>query len=231
MTAWPSSLSADYSWAMAVIAVTGGIAAGKTLVCSTLASLGALVIDADHLAREAVAPGSRALAQLGERFGREIINDDGSLNRAALGTQVFGDPEKLAELNAIVHPEVRRLYDQTLDRLQSDHPGSLIVYDIPLLAEARSSEEFDVVVVVHAPAATRVSRLQELRGLSAAEATARVGSQASDEQRLALATVVIDSAVSEDETVRQTRALHDALVKLGPDRLDQLPKEFPRQDS
>jgi dephospho-CoA kinase len=213
---------------MAVIAVTGGIAAGKTLVCSTLQSLGALVIDADLLAREAVAPGSKALNQLVDYFGAEILAKDGSLNRGALGALVFGNPEKLAALNAIVHPEVRNLYDESLARLQREHPDSVVVYDVPLLAEARSAKEFDAVVVVHTPAEQRVARLQEFRGMTAKDATARVSSQASDEDRLALATVVIDSSGTMAETVRQTTELYQALMDLWPNRLGDLPKQFPR---
>jgi len=216
---------------MAVVAVTGGIAAGKTLVCSTLQSLGALIIDADVLAREAVAPGSATLQELVGRFGDSILMSDGALDRKALGSMVFGDSEKLEALNAIVHPEVRRLYELTLERVQREQPDAVVIYDVPLLAEARSREEFDAIVVVHAPAAQRISRLVELRGFSPEEASARVNSQASDATRLALASVVIDASTSEDETKRQTTELYKALKRLWPDRLADLPRSFPHEAS
>jgi dephospho-CoA kinase len=215
---------------MAVVAITGGIAAGKSLVASTLRELGAIVIDADQLAREAVAPGSKALREIATRFPG-VITDSGDLDRSALGALVFSDTVARSDLNHIVHPEVRRLYDERIAKVQSEHPQSVVVYDIPLLAEARSSEEFDAVVVVHAPAAVRVARLVERRGFSEAEATKRVSAQASDEARLELADVVIDASLSEAETVRQSRLLFEALVSLWPDRLAELPREFPGEDS
>jgi dephospho-CoA kinase len=216
---------------MAVVAVTGGIAAGKSVVASTLRELGAIVLDADQLARHAVAPGSPALAAIAQRFGDDIVTESGELDRQALGALVFADAEARADLNSIVHPEVRRLYDERLAEAQSEHPDSVIVYDIPLLAEARGSEEFDAVVVVHAPAPQRIQRLMDLRGLSQSEATARVQAQASDEERMALATTVIDASVSEAETIRQTRALYEALHALWPNQLDRLPREFPGEGS
>jgi len=216
---------------MAVLAVTGGIAAGKTLVCSTLRSLGAVVIDADVLAREAVAPGTQALAQIAERFGSDLVLDDGSLDRKELGSRVFGDAGALGDLNAIVHPEVRRLYSTAVQSAGLQNPNSVVVYDVPLLAEARSTEEFDAVVVVHAPAELRIRRLVELRGFSQQDAEARVNSQASDDERLALATVVIDSSVSEEETKRQSRELFHAAVALWPNRLGELPRHFPQPTS
>jgi dephospho-CoA kinase len=216
---------------MAVVAVTGGIAAGKSVVASRLKDLGAIVLDADQLARDAVAPGSPALSAIAQRFGDDIVTSSGELDRAALGALVFADATARTDLNSIVHPEVRRLYDQRLAEVLSQHPDSIIIYDIPLLAEARTSEKFDAVVVVHAPAPQRIQRLMEFRGFSEQDATARVQAQASDEERLALATTVIDASVSEAETIRQTRALYESLRALWPDRLDQLPREFPGQGS
>lgn len=211
---------------MAVVAVTGGIAAGKSLVARRLRERGAIVIDADLLAREAVAPGSEALAALEKRFGPQILGERGELERATLGALVFGNPSALADLNSIVHPEVRRLYDERLREAIALHPEKVIVYDVPLLTEARSTREFDAVVVVHAPSALRVERLVKVRGLSEAEARSRVESQISDEERLALADVVIDASTTEESTLRQADALFDALTRLWPDRLDLLPRQF-----
>lgn len=207
---------------MPVVAVTGGIAAGKSVVCSTLAQLGAHVIDADSLARAAVVPGAPALEKIVETFGSEVTNTDGSLDRAALGAGIFDDAHARAQLNAIVHPEVRRLYEKEVAEVLSRDPNRIIVYDIPLLAEARSTEEFDLVVVVDAPAEVRMERLQRLRGLSSEEAQSRIGAQASDEERRALADVIIDSSGTEEGTIRQAERLYTALAAHWPDRLSEV---------
>lgn len=212
---------------MPVIAVTGGIAAGKSVVARVLADRGARIIDADQLARAAVAPGSPGLEAIASRFGQGVINEAGELDRAGLGAIVFSDPQGLADLNAIVHPQVRRLYDQAIADITANDPGAIIVYDIPLLAEARSSEEFALVVVVDAPPEVRAKRLVEGRGLSPDEAEARIASQATDRVRLALADVVIDSSGDEASTVRQAAALYDELERRWPDELEGFPRSFP----
>lgn len=211
---------------MPVIAVTGGIAAGKSVVARAMASRGAVVIDADQLARQAVAPGTPGLQAIAGRFGHGVITPSGELDRGALGAIVFRDPQGLADLNAIVHPEVRRLYDRAVAEATAADPRAIVVYDIPLLAEARSSEEFALVVVVDAPADVRAQRLVEARGLSPDEATARIASQATDRDRLALADVVIDASGDEAGTVRQAMALYDELEKRWPDRLAGIPRSF-----
>ncbi len=197
---------------MDVIGLTGGIAAGKSVVSARLAALGAVVIDADLLAREAVAAGSPGLAAIGRRFGDAVLAPDGSLDRAALGALVFSDPGARADLNGIVHPEVQRLYRERLARLEADDPESIVVYDVPLLVEARSTEEFAIVVVVHAPAEQRVERLVALRGMDRASAQERVAAQASDEERLAAADVVIDTSGTMAHTLEQVDALWERLV-------------------
>jgi len=212
---------------MPVIAVTGGIGAGKSVVAGVLAERGAVVIDADDLARRAVSPGSAALSRIAKRFGPSVIAPDGSLDRGALGSVVFGDPEALRDLNAIVHPEVRRLYDERVAELEGTNPGAIVVYDVPLLAEARSSEEFALVVVVDSPVETRLERLVRYRGLTPEHARARVDAQATDDVRLALADVVIDSSGELDQTLRQAHLLMDELRARWPDRLDGMPRVFP----
>jgi dephospho-CoA kinase len=195
-----------------VIALTGGIAAGKSTVAARLAEHGAIVIDADQLAREAVAPGSPGLAAVVERFGAAVLTDDGALDRAALGSIIFGDETERAALNAIVHPEVRRLYRAHVDRIAEGNPDAIFVYDVPLLVEARAADEFALVVVAHAPAEVRVDRLVDLRGLDRASALARVQAQASDAERLALADVVIDTSGTLESTIEQVDALWRRLV-------------------
>lgn len=198
---------------MDVIGLTGGIAAGKSTVAQLLEERGAIIIDADALARAAVAPGSAGLAAVRDRFGDGVIASDGSLDRAALGALVFADDTERAALNAIVHPEVARLYQQRLAEIASASPDAIVVYDVPLLVEARSADEFALVVVVHAPAEERIDRLVELRGLDRDSAMSRVQAQASDAERLAVADVVIDTSGSIENTIGQVDALWTQLVE------------------
>ncbi len=197
---------------MDVIGLTGGIAAGKSVVSARLAQLGAVVIDADVLAREAVAPGTPGLEAVRRRFGDDVLAPDGSLDRAALGALVFADPRARTDLNAIVHPEVHRLYRERLQSLEASDPRAIVVYDVPLLVEARSADEFAAVVVVHAPADLRVERLVALRGMERASALDRVAAQASDDERLAVADVVIDTSGTLAHTIEQVDALWERLV-------------------
>jgi dephospho-CoA kinase len=212
---------------MTVVALTGGVAAGKSTVADVLRSLGSIVIDADVLARQALATGSSGLALVAARFGPDVLLPGGDLNREALGAVVFADPGARSELNAIVHPEVRRLYQEEVTRSEKGYPGRVLVYDVPLLAEARDPGEFDLVVVVDASADIRRERLQTFRGLSQAQAQGRLDAQASDGQRLALADVVIESSGSVEETRSAARELFHALALAWPDRLATVPKHFP----
>jgi dephospho-CoA kinase len=216
---------------MSVVALTGGVAAGKSTVTEVLRGCGAFVIDADQLARQAVVPGSAALEAIVARFGSNVLLDSGELNRAGLGSLVFGNPEALADLNAIVHPQVRALYGKAVSAALGAYPDRVLVYDVPLLAEARSAAEFDLVVVVDTPAEQRVSRLMDQRGLSLEEATARVEAQATDAQRLAHADVVLDSSQSLAQTKLAARALYDALKAAWPAKLDTVARMFPSSAS
>ena len=189
---------------MRIIGLTGGIAAGKSTVSGRWAEHGAVVVDADRLARDAVAPGSPGLEQVAERFGPSVIAADGSLDRPALGTIVFSDPAARKDLEAITHPEVWRLAQAAFDAAEQGDPDSVVVYDVPLLAEARGSRplRFDAVVVVDAPAAMRIERLVQHRGMSRQEAERRVDAQASDADRLALADHVVDATGTLEDTLR-----------------------------
>jgi len=192
-----------------LIGLTGGIASGKSLVAKRLAELGAVHIDADVLAREAVAPGSPGLARVAETFGAAVIADDGSLDRSALGAIVFADDERRAALNAIVHPEVWRLGSERISAARAEDPDAIVVYDVPLLVENRGRRPmtFDEIVVVHAPAEERVRRMVEDRGMTEAEARSRIAAQASDAERLAVADTVIDNSGSIEDTIAQVDAL------------------------
>jgi dephospho-CoA kinase len=187
-----------------IIGLTGGIAAGKSTVSARWADHGAVIVDADRLARLAVAPGSPGLAQVAERFGPTVIAADGSLDRPALGAIVFADPAARKALEGITHPEVWRLAQQAFDEASAADPDAVVVYDVPLLAEAAGSRpiRFDAVVVVDAPAAQRVERLVEHRGMDRADAERRVAAQASDAERLALADHVVDATGTLEDTIR-----------------------------
>lgn len=191
---------------MQLIGLTGGIAAGKSTIAARLAEHGAHVIDADAVAREVVEPGEAALQAIAERFGHHLVVD-GALDRAALGAVVFADEVARRELEAIIHPAVQRRVALRIHELTATDPEPIIVYDVPLLVEARLPTEFDLIVVAHAPQELRVERLVELRGLARAEARNRVLSQASDAERLAVADVVIDTSRTIDETISQTDEL------------------------
>lgn len=192
---------------MYLIGLTGGIASGKSTIARRLAERGAVHIDADLLAREVVEPGSRTLAAVVERFGPTVLNKDGSLDRAELGGIVFSDPEALQALNAIVHPAVRDLTARRIASAEQEDPDAVVVYDVPLLVEAQVPHAFDIVVVASASPETRISRLVGTRGMSADEARKRIASQASDDERLAVADLVIDTDGSIDSTLDQADAL------------------------
>lgn len=189
------------------IALTGGIAAGKSTVGTRLAELGAVVIDADRLAREVVEPGSQGLARIAEVFGPGIVAADGSLDRAALGAIVFADPARRLELEGITHPAIRRLAAERMAAAEAAEPAAVVVYDVPLLVESGPAHGFDLVVVAHAPAAVRIERMVALRGMDRVEAERRVGAQASDAERLAVADVVIDTDGTLDATHEQVDRL------------------------
>lgn len=191
---------------MPLLALTGGIASGKSTIAGRLAEHGAVVIDADRVVRDLQQPGSAVLAAIAAEFGAGMLHGDGSLDRAALGARVFGDAEAIARLNAIMHPAVRR---ESQRRFQEElaRPDAVVVYDVPLLAETRLNEPWDLVVVAHAPAEVRARRLVELRGMTAAEAAARIGSQVGDEERLRIADVVIDTDGEMADTLRRTDEL------------------------
>ena len=191
------------------IGLTGGIGSGKSAAAARFAELGAVLIDADQLAREALAPGTDALAAVLERFGAELLSPDGALDRPALGRIVFADPAALADLNAIVHPVVAR---RTGELMAAAGPDAVVVYDVPLLVENHLAAGFDAVVVVEAPVPIRLARLAA-RGLDEASARSRIAAQASDEQRRAVATVVLDNAGTLDQLRAQA---DDAWSQLTP---------------
>jgi dephospho-CoA kinase len=176
------------------VGLTGGIGSGKSAVAERLAALGAVVLDADKAARAVVEPGTPGLAEITETFGAGVLTRDGSLDRAKLAGIVFSDEAARGKLNAITHPLVgKHIQAAEAAAVEAGGPGTIVVHDIPLLAEGRGSAGFDVVIVVDVPAEVQVSRLAG-RGLPEDQARARMAAQATREQRLAIADFVIDNS-------------------------------------
>ena len=171
------------------VGLTGGVGSGKSTVATLLAEHGAVVIDADAIAREVVEPGTPGFDAVVAEFGDEVVGPDGRLDRPKLAGIVFGDESKRAQLNAIVHPLVGR---RTAELAQAAPPDAVVVYDIPLLVEGNLAAGFDVVLVVEADRELRLARLAE-RGMAADDARERMAAQASDEQRREVADVVIEN--------------------------------------
>ncbi|MEV5042882.1 dephospho-CoA kinase [Microbacterium sp. LMI1x-1-1.1] len=189
---------------MPLIALTGGIASGKSTIARRLAERGAVVVDADAIVRDVQRPGSPVLDAIAAEFGPDVLTAAGELDRAGLASRVFGDPDAVARLNAIVHPAVREESARRFRAAVDADPRAVVVYDVPLLLEARAEDPWELIVVAHAPAALRRERLISLRGMTEAEADARLAAQVDDARRLAIADVVIDTAGSIDVTLAQT---------------------------
>jgi len=178
------------------VGLTGGIASGKSTVAAMLEELGAIIIDGDKLAREVVERGTPGLAAVVEAFGEELLTPEGDLDRPALGRIVFGDEAKRRVLEGIVHPLVFERYAA----LEASAPeGALVVHDIPLLAESGRADTFDAVLVVDVPVETQVERLVRDRGMDRSDAEARIAAQATREQRLAIATHVLDNTGTREQ--------------------------------
>jgi dephospho-CoA kinase len=216
------SLSTDSIARVYLIALTGGIASGKTTVAERLAERGAVHIDADQIARQVVEPGTPTLARVVDEFGDDVLHEDGSLNRQALGARVFSDRQALKRLNSIVHPAIWEVTRSLIRQAQADDTDAIVVYNVPLMVEAEGDralgKQFDLVVVAHADEATRIQRMTELRGMSEADAASRVRSQASEPERLAIADVVIDTNGSLEHTLEQADALYDRLRSAASER-------------
>ena len=191
------------------VGLTGGIASGKSTVTALLRELGAVVIDSDRLARDAVALGTPGLAAVVEAFGPEVLTADGELDRPAVARRVFADDAARRRLEGIVHP----LVHEAARRLEADvPPGALVVHDVPLLVEVGRTEEFDAVVVVDCPEELQVERIVRDRGWTEEEALGRVRAQASREDRLAVATHVVENTGTLEELRARVAALHAELA-------------------
>ena len=193
---------------MKLVGLTGGIGSGKSTIARLLAEHGAHIIDADHVAREVVEPGTPALAEIAAVFGSLVLSADGSLNRGVLGDIVFSDPAKRLQLNAIVHPAVHKRTQELIAQAAHD---SVVVYDVPLLVETQNEYSFDEIVVATAPESVRIERLMEHRGMLESEAAARIESQAPEEERLKIASHIIDTSGDILHTYSQVDALWSQL--------------------
>ena len=191
------------------VGLTGGIGSGKSAVSELLAAHGAVVIDYDVLAREAVEPGSPGLQAIADRFGPEVIAPDGTLDRPALAAIVFADPEALTALNGITHPAIWQL---AATREAEAGPDAIVVHDNPLLVEMGAAQHCDVVVVVDVPEDVQIARLVSSRGMPESDARARIATQASRQQRTGAADLVIDNTGSLDELAVIVGGTWDELV-------------------
>lgn len=194
------------------LGLTGGIGSGKSTVAAMLARRGAEIIDADAIARDLMEPGTEVFEDVIQAFGHVVLDNSGALDRAALARVVFSDESARERLNGIVHPAVRAESRKRVDAAEEDPDSFVIVQDIPLLVETGQSDSFDGVIVVEAPEAARVERLVTTRGMDPDDARSRIRAQATDEQRRAISTWVIDNSGSEEETEEQVDRLWRELV-------------------
>lgn len=194
-------------------ALTGGIGSGKSTVATLFVERGAFLVDADAISRSLMEPGEAVLARTVAEFGEHLLDEDGRLNRPALARIVFSDEQARLRLNSIVHPAIRERAAQLVEQAQSD-PGfsGIILEDIPLLVESDDPSAFEGVVVVRTPLATRLQRLVSSRGMSEEDTRARIAAQATDEQREAIATWIIDNGGSLEETAEQVRAVWEQMT-------------------
>jgi dephospho-CoA kinase len=201
-----------YAAPVLLVGLTGGIGSGKTTVAALLEARGAVVVDADAVARAVVEPGTPAFAALVERFGAGILDARGVLDRAALARAAFADEESRQALEAITHPAIN---EEFLARVQAAPPDAIVVCDVPLLAESQQAQSrgYSVVIVVEAPLAVRLERLAE-RGIAPDDAERRIAAQASDEERRALATHLIDNAGDLGRLEQQVDELWEDLQRI-----------------
>lgn len=194
------------------MALTGGVAAGKSAVARVLADLGAVVVDADLLAREVVAPGTDGLREVVAAFGPEVLTPAGELDRPKVAARVFADAAARLRLEGIIHPRVRARAAELEEAAPED---AVVVHDIPLLVETGQAENFDAVIVVDAPVQTQVERMVSQRRMAPAEAEARIAAQATREQRRAVATYVVENTGTLEDLRDRVTEVFEALTAAG----------------
>jgi len=194
-----------------VIGLTGGIATGKSTVSALLEKAGAVIIDADRIARQVVKKGLPAYREIIENFGESILLPDGEINRSALGDIIFNDPQKKQLLNRIVHPHVRKEQNRQLKNIEKKDPGAIVILDIPLLIETQTYRDLSEVIVVYAPEHIQMKRLMQRDDISKADALTRIRSQMPIEEKKDKATIVIDNSGTRENTRKQTLKLFQRL--------------------
>ena len=201
---------------MQVVGLTGGIATGKSTVSAILENAGAVIIDADRIARMVVKKDLPAYRQILDKFGKSVLLPDGEIDRTALGKVIFNDPLKKQLLNTIVHPYVRKEADRQLEHLKKNNPDALVVMDIPLLFESGMRSNLSEVIVVYAPEHIQIKRLMKRDHISHADALARIRSQTPIEEKKKLATMVIDNSGTREHTRKQTLEIFQRLREAPP---------------
>lgn len=194
-----------------IMGLTGGIASGKSTVSALLAAKGARLVDADVIAREVMLPGHPVLEAVVRHFGQDLLQEDGTLNRSKLGEIVFHDEAARRKLNELTHPAIRAEIREQMDSLEREHPGGLVVADIPLLYESGLQEMFERILVVYAPRETQLERLMARNALKREQAEARLDSQMDIEIKRGLADYVVDNSQGPEETRMQVELLWDRL--------------------
>jgi dephospho-CoA kinase len=185
------------------LGLTGGIACGKSTVSAMLAERGAKIVDADQTAREVVLPGEAALEAIVAVFGQAVLNEDGTMNRSALGSIVFSDPQRLTQLEAILHPAIRTRMWGRINAYEQEDPNQLIVADIPLLYETGQASLYDEIMVVYVPREIQIERLMSRNSITAEQAEQRIALQMDIEEKRKLANHVIDNSGTLEQTVLQ----------------------------
>ena len=194
------------------VGLTGGVASGKSTVAALLAEHGAVIIDADQLAREVVAKGTPGLAAVVQEFGEDVLDPDGALDRPAMGRRVFDDDDARRRLESIVHPLV---FERIVELEEQSAQEAVVVHDIPLLAESGRAGTFDAVIVVDAPAELQLQRMTEDRGWTRVDAESRIRAQASREDRLAIATHVIENTGTREDLRRRVAEVFSIVSSAG----------------
>lgn len=197
-----------------LIGLTGGIASGKSTVSRLLVKHGALLVDADQVARDIVEQGQPALKEITSFFGQAILHEDGSLNRAALGAIVFSDKDKLAKLESITHPAIRKRMLSTIERYKEENPNAIIVADVPLIYETNQMHLYEAIVVVYVPRDIQIERLAVRNDITQDVAASRVDIQMDIEHKKALADYVIDNSGSLEQTEKQVIEFIQRLVSV-----------------
>ena len=190
------------------IGLTGGIAAGKSMVSRILDELGAWILDADAISREVVEPGTEGLKAVAAEFGEKVLLPDGSLDRRALGAEVFGDPQKLERLNGILHPIIKAEMLRRAAAIEENHPEDIVIFDVPLLIESGWQDAADEVWLVSAPIDERIRRIAMRDGLDEKQAMERISAQMTDEQKAKYADVIINNGGSIQELEERVTKLY-----------------------